>query len=262
MSEIHLLQGDCLEILPTLADMSVDAIITDLPYESLTYGWDSVIPLAPMWKQVERILTNIGTFVTTASNPFSAALIISNPELFKYSYAWRKSLGSNFMHAKNAPIKKHEDVLVFSKGSINHPTVSSTRMTYNPQMTKGNPYKKSRNPDVDFNWNNQLRPSTNKPYTAVNEGTRYPTSILEFSNGNNHNDGHPTQKPVALYEYLIKTYTNPGDTVLDFCAGSGTTGVAAVKTGRSFIGIERERPYFETMERRITDAQLQMAMPL
>lgn len=262
MSDVRLICGDCLEVLPTLADKSVDAIITDLPYESLDYEWDSVIPLAPMWEQVERVLTNIGTFATTSTNPFSASLIVSNLKRFKYSYVWEKSLGSNFMHAKNAPIKKHEDVLIFSKGSINHPSVSSVRMTYNPQMLKGKPYKKTHNPAVDFNWNKMLRPSTNQWFTSENSGFRYPTTVIDFPNGNNNNDGHPTQKPVALYEYLIRTYTNEGDMVLDFCMGSGTTGEACIKTGRNFIGIEKEVDYFDIASRRIAAAQQQMVMPL
>lgn len=241
--------------MPTLPAESVDLILTDLPYRSLSYEWDSVIPLSDLWREFRRITKPLGTFITTSSNPFSAFLINSNLEQFKYSYAWKKSLGTNFMHSKNAPIKVHEDILVFSKGSINHPTVSNTRMTYNPQLVKGNAYIKKQNPRVHLKWNNQQRPSTNQEWISKNDGFRYPTSFVEFSNGNNHNDGHPTQKPVSLYEWLVNTYTNPGETVLDICMGSGTTGVACIQTGRKFIGIEKDTAYFAIAERRISEAQ-------
>jgi DNA modification methylase len=246
MTDIHLLQGDCLNILPTLADKSVDAIITDLPYGTTACSWDVIIPLEPMWEQVKRLCK--GAFVTTASQPFTSVLIMSNLAWFKYDWVWNKKMVSNFGNAKIQPLRCHESVLIFSKNGH----------TYNPQKTgkAGKPYGKlsASNSDVYSGGFGQQR----------NVGVGYPKTIVEFPRPNNLSGGglHPTQKPVALYEYLIKTYTNPGDTVLDFCMGSGTTGCAAVKTGRNFIGIEREPKYFAIAERRITEAQMQMVMPL
>jgi DNA modification methylase len=248
MTEVHLLQGDCLEILPTIPDMSVDAIITDLPYGTTACKWDVIIPLEPMWEQVKRLCK--GAFVTTASQPFTSVLVCSNLEWFKYDLAWKKVRITGHLDAKRKPLREHESVLVFSANGH----------TYNPQMTKGikhirGPFGKRKNgPSTVYN---EFKDDNERQYES---DEYYPRSIVEFRT--DMQPIHPTQKPVALYEYLIKTYTNPGDTVLDFCMGSGTTGCAAVKTGRNFIGIEREPKYFATAERRITDAQLQIVMPL
>jgi site-specific DNA-methyltransferase (adenine-specific) len=241
---IDLRLGDCLEILPTLADKSVDAIITDLPYGTTACSWDVVIPFDKMWEQVKRLCK--GAFVTTASQPFTSALVMSNLDWFKYEWAWDKRLPTGFLDANRKPLKRHENIAVFSKNGH----------TYNPQKWQGTPYKKGAAKQTqiygDF-----------VPSARINKtGERFPTSILDISNANRNKDGHPTQKPVALYEYLIKTYTNPGDTVLDFCAGSGTTGVAAVNTGRNAILIEREPKYFAIAEKRIAAAQQQMVMEL
>jgi site-specific DNA-methyltransferase (adenine-specific) len=227
--ELHLLQGDCLDVLPTLPDKSVDAIITDLPYGTTACKWDVVIPFAPMWEQVKRVCKSV--------------LVCSNLEWFRYEFSWDKKLPNGFLDAKRKPMRRHENIAVFYNGSH----------VYNPQMSKGVPYKIKRHHVTSIH-------AEYHPVDTNNEsGERYPTSILEFPNIRNK-DGHPTQKPVALYEYLIRTYTNEGDTVLDFCMGSGTTGVACVKTNRNFIGIEKEHDYFEIAERRITDAQLQLSM--
>jgi site-specific DNA-methyltransferase (adenine-specific) len=261
MSEMHLLQGDCLDILPTLPDGCADAIITDLPYGTTACSWDVVIPFAPMWEQVKRVLSDRGAFVTTASQPFTSVLVASNLEWFKYEWIWNKSRPSGHVMAKNKPLKTHENVVVFSPGATVHEGQSERRMTYNPQDLVYAPTRSYRpNRRIRSQASMAARPSNVDEW--IQEYTNYPKSLLDIPNPNNHNDGHPTQKPVALYEYLIKTYTNPGDTVLDFCMGSGTTGVAAVKTGRNFIGIEKEAPYFQTSERRITDAQMQQVMPL
>jgi DNA modification methylase len=243
--DLRLLHGDCLEILPTLADKCADAIITDLPYGTTSCSWDVVIPFAPMWEQVKRLCK--GAFVTTASQPFTSLLITSNLEWFKYEWAWNKRMGSNFANVKRQPLKYHENIAVFSKNGH----------TYNPQYRKD-----VKKPFGRMVRDNNSEHINNLPHTGVS-GVGYPKSILEFPRPNNLTGGglHPTQKPVALYEYLIKTYTNPGDTVLDFCMGSGTTGVAAIRTGRNFIGIEREPKYFEIAHRRITEAQ-QIAMEL
>jgi site-specific DNA-methyltransferase (adenine-specific) len=254
MSEIHLLQGDCLEILPTLPDGCADAIITDLPYGTTACKWDVIIPFDAMWAQVKRLCK--GAFVTTASQPFTSALVMSNPEWFKYEWIWDKKNASNFAAVKYVPMKEHDNVLVFYNG----------HHVYNPQKIRKTEsgIQRSKSPDKPF----EMRDDNiygrfgfqDKPTTRYRHPTmRHPRSIVEFRRETGE---HPTQKPVALYEYLIKTYTNPGDTVLDFCMGSGTTGVAAVRTGRNFTGIELKPDYFKIAERRITDAQLQMVMPL
>jgi site-specific DNA-methyltransferase (adenine-specific) len=256
---IDLRLGDCLDILPTLADKSVDAIITDLPYGTTACKWDVIIPFEPMWEQVRRLLKERGTFITTSSQPFTSILIVSNLEMFKYSLIWRKSKPSNFLNAKNKPMPAHEEVNVFSLGTTAN--LSENKMTYNPQMQIGTPYRKFQKTDPRVGaWDAGNR----TPYIGaenINKGERYPTSDLFFPNGNNFSE-HPTQKPVALYEYLIRTYTNPAGTVLDFCMGSGTTGVACVNTGRDFIGIEKDAGYYAIAERRIVETSRQQVMPL
>lgn len=256
---VTLYNGDFLTEVKKVADGSVHLVLTDLPYGSLDYEWDSIIPLPDLWREVNRVLTPLGTFITTAAQPFTSSLITSNLEQYKYSYTWIKSLGTNFLHAKNAPIKLHEDIVVFSKGSINHPSVSDKRMTYNPQMVSGGKYKRKR-VAKDHKWNNQMRPSTDQTWITSNNGFRYPTSVLEFANGNNHNDGHPTQKPVDLYRWLILTYSNEDETIFDCTMGSGTTGVAAVMEGRRFIGIEISPEYFAITEARLKEAVLQPSL--
>ena len=244
-----IIQGDCLDVMRGMADSSVDAIITDLPYGTTAIKWDTVIPLNEMWACVRRVLKLGGVFVTTASQPFTTHLIASNFEWFKYEWIWQKSMSSGFFHAKNAPLKAHENVVVFSSGMIAHEGKSTARMTYNPQMVSGKPYKKNIDAKKQMKGHNMQRPS-HKDFLLINDGTRCPSSVLCFKNPNHKND-HPTQKPVALYEYLIRTYTNVGDTVLDICMGSGTTGVAAMNTGRRFIGIEREPEYVDIAQRRV-----------
>jgi DNA modification methylase len=236
-----ILQGDCLEILPTLADKSVDAIITDLPYGTTQCTWDSVIPLEPMWVQVRRLCK--GAFVTTAAQPFTSVLVCSNMEWFKYDWTWDKvNKTTGFVNAKIRPLVRHESVLVFGNGGAK----------YNPQMTPGRAYRKSGTYKAKIYNDMPNGDNAKKLYTE-----RCPQTILEFE-GDDKTNGfhHPTQKPVALYEYLIQTYTNPGDTVLDFCMGSGTTGVAARQTGRNFIGIEKDPEYFRIAERRIVGANV------
>jgi site-specific DNA-methyltransferase (adenine-specific) len=244
MSEIHLLQGDCLDILPTLPDGCADAIITDLPYGTTACKWDVIIPFEPMWEQVKRLCK--GAFVTTASQPFTSVLIGSNMGMYKYSWYWHKNIVSGFQLAKIQPTRAMEEICVFY----------SKQPTYNPQPTESIIRDRKRVPGAFVgnrtpNKKNEHRLGT-KPQPNYYPEFVAPRNVLEIpcvprATGTLH----PTQKPVALYEYLIKTYTNPGDTVLDFCMGSGTTGVAAVKTGRNFIGIEKEGNYFEIASRRI-----------
>jgi DNA modification methylase len=248
MSDYQLIQGDCLIALPRLADMSVDAIITDVPYGTTSCKWDVVIPLDAMWAQVKRLCK--GAFVTTSSQPFTTVLIGSNIDMFRHEWIWDKYTPTGFLNSKIAPLKQHENIVVFSRNGY----------TYNPQKFK-KPYKAFRSGKGFTQTGQSIK---NGVYGELVHGSgyrseySYPKTIIEIRTGNGmtkrHNE-HPTQKPVALYEYLIKTYTNPGDTVLDFCMGSGTTGVSAMRTGRNFIGIEKEQNYFEIAERRIKEAQ-------
>lgn len=227
--------GDCLELMRSVPTGSVDMILCDLPYGTTACSWDSVIPFEPLWSEYWRIAKPNAAVVLTASQPFTSALIMSQIDRFKYSWVWSKSKGSGFLNAKNAPVKMHEDVHVFSQGTTANK--SDKRMNYFPQeLIKVD--RKRKQPNVCDSVG--TRPSRQNDYIQEFQG--YPSTILKFPN-----DGtrlHPTQKPVALFEYLIRTYTNPGDTVLDNCIGSGTTAIAAENTGRRWIGIEKDFDYF------------------
>ena len=242
---VEIYQGDCLEIMPTLPQ--VDAIITDLPYGTTACSWDNIIPFDVMWRESERI--NKGVFITTASQPFTSKLIMSNLDWFKYELVWEKDRATGHLDAERRPMRKHENVLVFSKNGH----------TYNPQIRrklKENIRPISRRAASD----NYGSYSETAPRGIPLDMT-YPQSILKINTANVGERGHhPTQKPVTLLEYLIRTYTNEGDTVLDICAGSGTTGVAAINTGRNAILIEKEAKYIEIIERRIAEAQQQMRL--
>ena len=234
----QVITGDCLEVMPTLAPGSVDAILTDLPYGTTACSWDSVIPFAPMWAAIKHVLKPRGVFVTTASQPFTSALVMSNVKWFRYEWVWGKTNAVDFATAKIRPRKLHENIVVFSANGH----------TYNPQMEPGEPYV-----DKPRKRGNNIHGSAMPNLGIVNNGTRYPPSIIKMGNGNN-NTVHPTQKPVALYEYLIRTYTNEGELVLDMCAGSGTTGVAAINTGRRVICIEQREDYANIARARIAKA--------
>ena len=246
MSEYKLYLGDCLEVMKEIPDKSVDAILTDLPYGTTACSWDEIIPFEPMWEQVKRICK--GVFVTTASQPFTSKLVMSNLDWFKYESIWIKTKPSNFMLAKYQPLKYHENIIIFCENS----------MTYNPQMERRKE-KNKRNNKPRMNINNITGTELYCKNSAGNNDFIYPKSYKKFIKGSNLND-HPTQKPVQLYRYLIKTHTNKHDTVLDIAMGSGTTGVACVQTGRKFIGIEIEPKYFEIAVKRIKDAQQQMRL--
>lgn len=231
---IDLQNGDCLELMRELPDASVDMILCDLPYGTTRNKWDSIIPFAELWAEYERVCK--GAVVLTASQPFSSALLMSRPDWFRYSWVWEKSSATGHLNAKRMPMKLHEDVLVFSKAPP----------PYNPQGLM--PFNK-----VTRRGSNGSNFGTSGTEN-FQEFTNYPRSILRFANDSK--PVHPTQKPVALMEYLIRTYTNEGDTVLDNCMGSGTTGVACVNTGRSFIGMELDPTYFEVARKRILDVKL------
>jgi len=224
-------------------DGSVDMVLADLPYGTTRNAWDSVIPLEQMWIEVLRVVKTNGAIVFTAQAPFSAVLITSNLPLFKYEWIWQKDAGTGHLNAKHAPMKDHENVLVFSRGASSFTKDPSRAMTYNPQMVAGAPYEQkqgSKSSNYDKNWQKQV--------TTSNKGERYPKTVQKF---NREKGLHPTQKPVALMEYLINTYTNEGETVLDFTCGSGTTGVACKNLNRNFIGIELDPTYYEIAVSRI-----------
>lgn len=224
-----LIEGDCLQLMRDIPDASVDMILCDLPYGTTQNKWDSVIPFEPLWKEYWRICT--GAVVLTAQNLFTARLIMSASDFYRYSLIWEKSKAGGFLNAKRMPLQAHEDICVFYKKTP----------VYRPQMEVGKPYVKKAVTDGDGkNYGKFSRAGQ----ISVNEGQRYPRSVLKFSNANN-SSVHPTQKPVALMEYLIRTYTDEGMVVLDNCMGSGTTGVACANTGRRFIGMEMNADYFD-----------------
>ena len=253
---VKLMEGDCIERMKEIDAGSVDMVLTDPPYGTTACKWDTIIDLDAMWEQLKKVVKPNGAIVMTAGQPFTSALVMSNPDWFKYCWVWEKSRSTGHVHAKNKPMKKHEDVVVFSDGTTVHASQSSRRMTYNPQGLRAveresyRPSRGERGSDVV----GSLRPSHRKSYKVTQEN--YPKSVVFFPSEHNVGAFHPTQKPVALMEYLIKTYTNEGDTVLDFTMGSGTTGVACVNTGRNFIGIELDPYYFAIAEQRITAAKV------
>ena len=245
----ELFEGDCLSVMEGLDAHSADMVLVDPPYGTTACKWDAVIPLEPMWDRVWRVLKPNCAAVFTASQPFTSALVMSQAEQFKYEWVWEKSRATGHVHAKNKPMKKHENVLVFSQGTTVHASQSLSRMSYFPQglTTLDQPITRKAGGATDAVMGQ--RPSHRDTIRNV---TGYPTSVLPF--GSEGGTVHPTQKPVALMEYLIRTYTLEGDTVLDFTMGSGTTGVAAARTGRRFIGIEMDPKYFEIAAKRIEEA--------
>ena len=240
-----LFEGDCLEYMKKIPDGSVDMILCDLPYGTTACKWDTVIPFEPLWEQYNRIIKNNGAIVLFGSEPFSSNLRMSNLEMFKYDWVWNKKKGGNPLLSKIQPIKIYEIISVFGNGKINYYPIMVDRDK--PQARGKNKGKISETTNNAF--------TENKVYTQY-----YPKAIIEFSNANQRNKLHPTQKPVELLEYLIKTYTNEGETVLDNCMGSGTTGVACLNTNRNFIGIELDDKYFEIAKNRLKKEKSQMRL--
>jgi len=230
-------KGDCLDVMKDIDDGSIDLILADPPYGTVSCHWDTVIPFVPMWEHLKRIIKPNGAIVMTASQPFTTALISSNMEMFKYCWVWNKKKGGNIMSLKWQPYKVHEDVVVFCDGAVN----------YYPIKTPQN--KRTGKTYSDGEANGIKNYGDVRTYTD-----KHPKSIIEISNANQRGKVHPTQKPVQLMEYLIKTYTNEGETVLDFAAGSGTTGIAAINTNRNFILIEKDEKYYEIAKKRTEDA--------
>jgi len=228
---------DCLMGMQRIPDKSVDMILCDLPYGTTNCSWDSVIPFDKLWEQYNRIIKVNGVVVLSGSEPFSSELRISNIKNYKYDWKWVKNKATGFLNAKIKPLNNYEDILVFYKDKI----------TYNPIMSKAKKiykrgYVKEREEAIYRAKNS---------YTQEDSGMRYPNRILEFSNNDTHNQLHPTQKPVKLFEYLIKTYTNENETVLDNCLGSGTTAIACINTKRNYIGFEMDKTYFDLASARI-----------
>ena len=245
---INLMLGDCLERMKEIPDGSVDLILTDPPYGTTACKWDSVIPLEPMWNELKRIIKPNGAIVMFGSQPFTSVLVTSNLKMFKYEWIWEKAVGSNFAALKYQPMKEHENILVFCKGTTVYNPIKEERKGSGKQRQKAG-YANSKATAKTGQFIGGIMDATKR--TNDYEELRYPSSIQYFNNRDKDRGMHPTQKPVALMEYLIKTYTNEGETVLDFTMGSGTTGVACTNTNRKFIGIERDDKYFDISVKRI-----------
>jgi site-specific DNA-methyltransferase (adenine-specific) len=246
MVDIKFIHGDCLEEMPKLADKSIDMILCDLPYGTTACKWDVLIPFEPLWKQYKRLIKDNGAIVLTASQPFTSALVMSNVAMFRHAWVWEKTRPANFMSAKYQPMKYHEDVLVFGKGKV----------TYYPVKTIGN---KNHATKARHGKSNIYGLTENNVGIDTNE-EKWPSSIIKIKSTDSTQNFHPTQKPVALFEYLIRTYTNEGDTVLDNCAGSGTTGIAAWRQKRNAILIEKDELYFNAAKERFYRETRQVAM--
>ena len=234
-----LILGDCLEQMRNIPDHSIDMVLADPPYGTTACKWDSVIPLEPMWEQLKRIIKPNGAIVMTAAQPFTSILVSSNIEMLKEHLVWEKTTATGHLNAKRKFMRAHEDLLVFC----------SRQPTYNPQMTHGHKRKTAKNVDRSLKQSDVY--GCQSGLTSYDSTSRYPRSVIKTSTDKQKSKLHPTQKPVALMEYLIKTYTNDGEAVLDFTMGSGTTGVAAGNLGRKFIGIEMDDHYFEVAKGRI-----------
>jgi site-specific DNA-methyltransferase (adenine-specific) len=233
--ENKIIQGDCLIEMQKIPDKSIDMILCDLPYGTTACKWDTIIPFEPLWEQYKRIIKDNGAIVLTASQPFTSALVMSNVKMFKYEWVWIKPQGVDPFMAKIRPLNNTEDIIVFGN-----------KTNYFPQKEIGKPYHivRDKTPRIKETNNTVM-----KQTETINTGDRLPTRTLYFKQ---EKGLHPTQKPVALFEYLIKTYTNEGDLVLDNCAGSGTTGVACKNLNRNYILIEKEQEYIDIINKRLT----------
>ena len=232
-------QGDCLELMKDIPDGAVDMILCDLPYGCTRNKWDSVIPLDRLWEQYERVIKENGAIILFSAEPFTSFLVTSNVRLFRYDLIWHKAQGSDFLNANRKPLRAHENICVFYK----------KQPTYNAQKTDGKPYKVKSGDKTSSNYG-----KFNVNYHSENkDGKRFPLTVLCFCGENKRRTQHPTQKPIALLEWLIKTYSNEGETVLDNCMGSGSTGIACINTGRNFIGIELDKDYFAIAKKRIEE---------
>lgn len=237
---------DCLEGMKKIDDNSIDCIICDLPYGTTKNSWDCVIPFDSLWTEYKRIIKPSGAIVLFAQTPFDKILGASNIEMLKYEWIWEKDSGTGHLNSHFAPLKKHENILVFSKKAACFVKNSDDAMIYHPQMGSGKPYV-CKHGSISTNYDYKY----NKETITVNNGNRYPTSILKYNR--DKSKIHPTQKPVDLVAYLVRTYTNEGDLVLDNCMGSGTTAIACIRENRNFIGFELDKEYFEKATNRINE---------
>lgn len=232
-------QMDCLEGMKLIPDKSIDMILCDLPYGTTRNKWDSVIPLDKLWEQYQRVIKDNGAIVLTSAEPFTSMLVTSNIKMFRYDIIWEKQKGSDPLNAKRKPLRSHENILVFYK----------KLPTYNPQFEYGEPYIRKGDCSVksnNFNKANVVRD------LGSEDGKRYPKTVIKFSNeGMNSKNLHPTQKPLKLFEWLLKTYSNEGEVILDNCLGSGTTAVACELNNRKWIGFETEQEYIKVINKRL-----------
>lgn len=242
---IKLMQGDCLELMKDIPDKSIDMILCDLPYGTIASSWDKIIDFKALWEQYERIIKNNSAIVLFGSGQFTYKIIKSNPKLYKYKWIWFKSKRGNFVNAKNRPMTAYEEIMIFSKG--NTANGSKNKMKYYPQGLVKKKTIRTDKSGTRFGTMAGKRPSHKT--TIISEYSGYPFDVLQFDSV--LKPKHPTQKPVELLEYLIKTYTNENETVLDNCMGSGSTGVACVNTNRNFIGMELDEKYFNIAKERI-----------
>lgn len=251
--QVTLHHGDCLDVMKSIPQGSVDMVLCDLPYGTTNCAWDSIIPLDKLWAEYKRVLKPFAPVLLFGSQPFTTTVILSNLQWYKYSFVWVKNRPTGFVHAKNKPMKKHEDICVFSGGTTVHKTQSSSRMPYYPQglVTINETHERSEKETTDTCFSKRKSHGKFK-----REFTNYPHSVLEFST--DMLGKHPTQKPIALLEYLIRTYTTEGETILDNCMGSGSTGVASITAGRKFVGIEMDEKHFQTAEKWISEAKTQL----
>lgn len=250
LNKIYL--GDCLDLMPQIQDQSIDMVLCDLPYGTTKNNWDSTIPLDKLWAQYERIIKPNGAIVLFSQQPFTSMLVMSNPKLFKYEWIWEKDSGTGHLNSKFAPMKKHENILVFSKKAACFVKNLDDAMTYYPQMERGKPYtQKSGRPSLNYDAANCHQVVTE------NKGERYPVDIIKFNR--DKEKLHPTAKPVGLCQYLIRTYTNSGGVILDNTMGSGSTIVAAIRENRQYIGIEKDEKYFDIANRRIAAETSQLS---
>lgn len=240
--EINLIHGDCIEVMKDIPDKSIDLILCDLPYQRTQNKWDIMIPIDELWKQYNRVIKDNGCIALFSDGMFMAQLMMSNPKMWKYNLVWDKVLPSGFLNANRMPLRSHEEVCIFYK----------KQPTYNPQKVKGSPnHSKGKPKDCANNNYGDFEFVDNSKELG---DMKHPVSIVRFSKPHPSVSVHPTQKPVELLEWIIKTYTNEGDIVIDNCMGSGSTGVACVNTGRRFIGIELSKEYYDIAQARIREA--------
>lgn len=243
LGDVTLIHGDCLKAMPTLKPQSVQLVFADLPYGVTQRSWDQPICLDSLWAALGQVTSANGMAALSATMRFASAIIASNPKHFRYDLVWDKTRTTGFLNANKMPLRRHEHILIFS----------SSRHTYNPQKTPGKPWSKRVARRTDLNYGHVASDT----HEQASDGWRHPTSILAVPSGN-AKSLHPTQKPVALLEWLIKTYTNPGDTILDPVSGSGTTAIAALNTSRKAVCIEKDRSYFEVMHKRVAEHHAKM----